>query len=65
MGKEPQTVIGVRDVVAHLGCSRRLADLRFGELQRMSILDARNLIEESAAPAVRNTYPVFGLGFRF
>ena len=32
--------IGVRDVVAHLGCSRRLADLRFGELQGMSILDA-------------------------
>lgn len=30
----------MRDVVAHLGCSRRLADLRFGELQGMSILDA-------------------------
>ena len=32
--------IGVRDVVAHLGCSRRLADLRFRELQGVSILDS-------------------------
>lgn len=32
--------IGVRDVVAHLKCSRRLADLRFRELQGMSILEA-------------------------
>ncbi|MBR0506166.1 MAG: substrate-binding domain-containing protein [Kiritimatiellae bacterium] len=31
--------IGVRDVVAHLKCSRRLADLRFRELQGMSILE--------------------------
>lgn len=29
--------IGVRDVVAHLKCSRRLADLRFRELQGSSI----------------------------
>ena len=32
--------IGVGDVVAHLKCSRRLADLRFRELQGMSILEA-------------------------
>ena len=32
--------IGVRDVVKHIKCSRRLADLRFRELQGMSILDA-------------------------
>ena len=32
--------IGVRDVVAYLKCSRRLADLRFRELQGMSILEA-------------------------
>ena len=32
--------IGVRDVVAHLKCSRRLADLRFRQLQGRSILDA-------------------------
>ena len=32
--------IGVRDVVKHLKCSRRLADLRFRELQGQSILDA-------------------------
>ena len=32
--------IGVRDVVKHLKCSRRLADLRFRELQGRSILDA-------------------------
>ena len=32
--------IGVRDVVAHLKCSRRLADLRFRELQEMSILES-------------------------
>ena len=32
--------IGVRDVVAHLKCSRRLADLRFRELQGTSILEA-------------------------
>jgi len=32
--------IGVRDVVTHLKCSRRLADLRFRELQGRSILDA-------------------------
>ena len=32
--------IGVRDVVAHLGCSRRLADLRFRELQGDTILNA-------------------------
>ncbi len=29
--------IGVEDVVAHLGCSRRLADLRFRELQNTTI----------------------------
>ena len=29
--------IGVEDVVRHLGCSRRLADLRFRELQRTTI----------------------------
>ncbi len=32
--------IGVADVVRHLGCSRRLADLRFRELQKRSILEA-------------------------
>ena len=32
--------IGVKDVVKHLKCSRRLADLRFRELQGQSILDA-------------------------
>ena len=32
--------IGVMDVVRHLKCSRRLADLRFRELQGRSILDA-------------------------
>jgi AraC-like DNA-binding protein len=32
--------IGVEDVVRHLGCSRRLADLRFRELQKRSILQA-------------------------
>ena len=32
--------IGARDVVKHLKCSRRLADLRFRELQGRSILDA-------------------------
>ena len=32
--------IGVKDVVRHLKCSRRLADLRFRELQGTSILDA-------------------------
>jgi DNA-binding LacI/PurR family transcriptional regulator len=32
--------IGVRDVVAHLKCSRRLADLRFRELQGRTILEA-------------------------
>lgn len=32
--------IGVRDVVNHLKCSRRLADLRFRELQGQSILNA-------------------------
>ena len=32
--------IGVRDVVRHLKCSRRLADLRFRELQGRTILDA-------------------------
>ena len=32
--------IGVRDVVKHLKCSRRLADLRFRELQKQSILEA-------------------------
>ena len=32
--------IGVRDVVAHLKCSRRLADLRFRELQGRTILQA-------------------------
>ena len=30
----------MRDVVKHLKCSRRLADLRFRELQGRSILDA-------------------------
>ncbi len=32
--------IGVKDVVKHLKCSRRLADLRFRELQKRTILDA-------------------------
>ena len=32
--------IGVMDVVRHLKCSRRLADLRFRELQGRTILDA-------------------------
>ena len=32
--------IGVTDVVRHLKCSRRLADLRFRELQGRTILDA-------------------------
>jgi len=32
--------IGVGDVVKHLKCSRRLADLRFRELQKRSILQA-------------------------
>ena len=32
--------IGVKDVVNHLKCSRRLADLRFRELQKRSILQA-------------------------
>ena len=32
--------IGVEDVVRHLKCSRRLADLRFRELQKRSILQA-------------------------
>jgi AraC-like DNA-binding protein len=32
--------IGVGDVVRHLKCSRRLADLRFRELQGRTILDA-------------------------
>ena len=32
--------IGVEHVVKHLKCSRRLADLRFRELQGMSILEA-------------------------
>lgn len=32
--------IGVKDVVRHLKCSRRLADLRFRELQGRSILEA-------------------------
>lgn len=32
--------IGVDDVVAHLKCSRRLADLRFRQLQGQSILEA-------------------------
>jgi LacI family transcriptional regulator len=32
--------IDVSDVVAHLGCSRRLADLRFRQLQGRSILEA-------------------------
>jgi len=31
--------IGVRDVVKHLKCSRRLADLRFRELQGQTLLD--------------------------
>lgn len=31
--------IDVSDVVAHLGCSRRLADLRFSQLQGRSILE--------------------------
>lgn len=32
--------IGVKDVVRHIRCSRRLADLRFRELQGRSILEA-------------------------
>ncbi|MGN0846583.1 MAG: substrate-binding domain-containing protein [Kiritimatiellia bacterium] len=32
--------VGVEDVVAHLKCSRRLADLRFRQVQGRSILDA-------------------------
>ena len=31
--------IGVRDVVAHLGCSRRLADMRFSQFQHKTILE--------------------------
>ena len=42
--------IGVRDVVAHLGCSRRLADLRFRQLQGRTILDA---LTERRLEAVR------------
>lgn len=34
--------IGVKDVVDHLGCSRRLADLRFSQFQHGSILQAIN-----------------------
>ncbi len=42
--------IGVADVVAHLGCSRRLADLRFRQLQGRSMLEA---ITERRLAAVR------------
>ena len=41
--KNAETGIGVSDVVAHLGVSRRLADLRFNELERRTI---RQAIEE-------------------
>ena len=48
--------IGVRDVVAHLGCSRRLADLRFRELQGTSILEAiRNVQMEEVCRLLRTT----------
>lgn len=42
--------IDVSDVVSHLGCSRRLADLRFRQLQGRTILDA---ITEKRLSAVR------------
>lgn len=42
--------VGVKDVVAHLGCSRRLADLRFRQLQGRTILDA---LTERRLEAVR------------
>ena len=38
--KNAVTGISVRDVVTHLGCSRRLADMRFRQLQHQSILEA-------------------------
>lgn len=43
--------IDVSDVVAHLGCSRRLADLRFRQLQGRSILEA---IVDKRLSAVRH-----------
>ena len=42
--------IDVSDVVSHLGCSRRLADLRFRQLQGRSILEA---ITDKRLSAVR------------
>ncbi len=51
--------IGVDDVVAHLGCSRRLADLRFRELQNTTIGEAitevrleevRRLLQSTSEP---------------
>ena len=56
--------IGVRDVVRHLGVSRRLADLRFRQLENESILEAITkrrlarlaaLLRESDAPFNRLT----------
>ena len=48
--------IGVRDVVAHLGCSRRLADLRFRELQGKSILETiKNVQMEEVCRLLRTT----------
>ncbi len=38
--KKATSGIGVKDVVAYLGCSRRLADLRFRELQNTTIGEA-------------------------
>ena len=40
IGRHALEDIGVDEVVRHLGCSRRLADLRFRELQGRSILAA-------------------------
>ena len=48
--------IGVRDVVAHLGCSRRLADLRFRELQGVSILGSIKKVQmEEVCRLLRTT----------
>lgn len=48
--------IGVRDVVAHLGCSRRLADLRFRELQGDTILNAIKKVQmEEVCRLLRTT----------
>ena len=48
--------IGVGDVVAHLKCSRRLADLRFRELQGITILEAiRKVRLDEACRLLRTT----------